>query len=133
MQETQFNPWVRKISWRKQQPNSSILSWKIPWTEDPTELQSMWSQRVGQLSNPYSWSRRFNFIKMSIPWREQDGGGVGGYAVHLSTWIHQEYTFRHRSACRTPAESGQEYLTSGKEYTESCKTQQDKGTRGGET
>ena len=35
---------------------------------------------------------------------EQDGRGVGGCGVHLSPWIHQEYTFRHRSACRTPAE-----------------------------
>ena len=33
--------------------------------------------------------------------------------VHLSPRIHQEYTFRHRSACRTPAENRQEYLTSG--------------------
>ena len=55
--------------------------------------------------------------------REQDGRGVGGRGVHLSPWIHQEYTFRHRSACRTPAESGQEYLTSGKEYIGPCKTQ----------
>ena len=23
------------------------------------------------------------------------GGGVGGYGVYLSPWIHQEYTFRH--------------------------------------
>ena len=41
----------------------------------------------------------------------------------LSPWIHQEYTFRHRSACRTPAQRGQEYLTRGKEYTEPRKTQ----------
>ena len=26
---------------------SSILAWKIPWTEEPSELQSMESQRVG--------------------------------------------------------------------------------------
>ena len=26
--------------------HSSILAWKIPWTEDPGELQSMGSQRV---------------------------------------------------------------------------------------
>ena len=26
---------------------SSILAWKIPWTEEPGRLQSMWSQRVG--------------------------------------------------------------------------------------
>ena len=28
---------------------------------------------------------------------------------------------QHRSAFRTPAEGGQEYLTSGKEYIEPCK------------
>ena len=50
---------------------------------------------------------------------EQDGGGVGGCGVRLSPWIHQEYTFRHRSACRTPAESEQEDLNSGKEYISS--------------
>ena len=46
--------------------------------------------------------------------REQAGRGVSG-CEHLSTQIHQIYTFRHRSACRTPAESGQEYLTSEKD------------------
>ena len=52
---------------------------------------------------------------------EQDGGRVGGHGIHLSPWIHQEHTFRHRSARRTPAESRQEYLTRVKEYTEPCK------------
>ena len=27
--------------------HSSILAWKIPWTEEPGRLQSMHSQRVG--------------------------------------------------------------------------------------
>ena len=27
--------------------HSSILAWKIPWTEEPGRLQSKWSQRVG--------------------------------------------------------------------------------------
>ena len=27
---------------------SNILAWKIPWTEEPGELQSIGSQRVGQ-------------------------------------------------------------------------------------
>ena len=53
---------------------------------------------------------------------EQDGRGVGGREGRLSPWIHQKYTFRHRSACRTPAERGQEYLTRGKEYIDLCKT-----------
>ena len=28
--------------------HSSILDWEIPWTEEPGELQSMGSQRVGR-------------------------------------------------------------------------------------
>ena len=27
--------------------HSSIIAWKIPWTEEPGRLQSMGSQRVG--------------------------------------------------------------------------------------
>ena len=62
------------------------------------------------------------FIK-TLTMGEQDGRGVGRRGVHPSPRIHQEYTFRHRSACRTPAESRQAYLTSGKEHTETRKTQ----------
>ena len=29
-------------------PHSSILAWKIPWTEEPSGLQSMELQSVGQ-------------------------------------------------------------------------------------
>ena len=25
---------------------SGILAWRIPWTEEPDGIQSMWSQRV---------------------------------------------------------------------------------------
>ena len=27
--------------------HSSILAWRIPWTQEPGGLQSMWKQRVG--------------------------------------------------------------------------------------
>ena len=30
-------------------PHSSILAWKIPWTEEPGRLQSTGSQRVGRV------------------------------------------------------------------------------------
>ena len=54
---------------------------------------------------------------------ELDGRRKGGRGVHQSTpQIHQKYTFRHRIARTIEAESGQEYLTSGKEYTEPSKT-----------
>ena len=49
--------------------------------------------------------------------------GVGGHQIHLSPQMHQEYTFKHKSACRTPTESAHEYMASRKEYIGPCKTQ----------
>ena len=48
MQET----WVRSLDQedpleKEMATHSSILAWKIPWTEKPGRLQSMGSQRVG--------------------------------------------------------------------------------------
>ena len=63
-----------------------------------------------------------NQLRKSMTLRSQDGREVGGCGVNISPWIHQEYTFRHRSARRTPAESGQEYLTSRKKYIDPRKT-----------
>ena len=38
---------VGKIPWRRAwQPNSSILAWRIPWTEKPGGLQSIGSQKA---------------------------------------------------------------------------------------
>ena len=53
-QETQF----LSLGWddpleEKMATLSSILSWKIPCTEEPGGLQSMGSQRVGWLTNPH--------------------------------------------------------------------------------
>ena len=47
MQETQ----IRILCWespleKRMAARSSILAWKIPWTEKPGGLQSMWSQKV---------------------------------------------------------------------------------------
>ena len=48
VQETQ----VRSMNWedpveKGMATHSSILAWRIPWTEEPGGLQSMGSQRVG--------------------------------------------------------------------------------------
>ena len=48
MQET----WVRSLDWenpleKAMVTHSSILAWRIPWTEKPGRLQSMGLQRVG--------------------------------------------------------------------------------------
>ena len=52
MQETL----VQSLSWEDpleegMATHSSILAWRIPWTEEPSRLQSMGSQRVG-----HDWS-----------------------------------------------------------------------------
>ena len=46
--------WVQPPSWGREDPleedmvtHSSILVWRIPWTEEPGGLQSMELQRVG--------------------------------------------------------------------------------------
>ena len=41
-----FDPWVGMITWRRKWQPSSILAWRIPWTEEPGELQSKGLQRV---------------------------------------------------------------------------------------
>ena len=48
MWETQVRSLGREDPLEKGAPtHSSILAWRIPWTEEPGRLQSMGSQRVG--------------------------------------------------------------------------------------
>ena len=48
-----WETWVRSLGWEDSleegmATQSSILPWRIPWTEEPGGLQSMGSQRVRQ-------------------------------------------------------------------------------------
>ena len=41
-----FDPWVRSLGWedpleKEMTTHSSILAWRIPWSEEPGRLQSM--------------------------------------------------------------------------------------------
>ena len=49
--------------------HSSILAWKIPWTEEPGTLQSMGSQRVG-----HDWATSLSF---HFQVKERKGGRSG--------------------------------------------------------
>ena len=47
-----WETWVRSLGWedpleKETATHSSIVAWKIPWTEEPGRLQTMGSQRVG--------------------------------------------------------------------------------------
>ena len=44
--------WLRSLAWedpleKEMATHSSILAWRILWTEEPGRLQSLGSQRVG--------------------------------------------------------------------------------------
>ena len=46
-----WESWVQSLGWedplkKGMATHSSILAWKIPWTEEPSRLQSMGLQRV---------------------------------------------------------------------------------------
>ena len=48
--------WARSLGWedpleKEMADHSSILAWRIPWTEEPGRLQSTGSQSLTQLSN----------------------------------------------------------------------------------
>ena len=48
--DARFNPQIGTITWRRKAmaAHSSILAWRIPWTEDPGGLQPIGWQRVRQ-------------------------------------------------------------------------------------
>ena len=49
---TTWETWVQSLDWedpleKEMATHSSILAWRIPWTEEPGRLQSIGLQRVG--------------------------------------------------------------------------------------
>ena len=65
-----WETWVRSLGWedsleKDMATHSSILAWRIPWTEEPGGLQSTGSQRVGNdwaTSLSLSLSTAFHYI-----------------------------------------------------------------------
>ena len=78
-------------------PHSSTLAWKIPWTEEPGQLQSMGSLRVGHdwatslsLFTSMHWRRNGNPLQCSCLENPRDGGAwwAANYGVAQSwTWL----------------------------------------------
>ena len=63
---TIWETWVQFLGWedlleKEMATHSSILAWKIPWTEELGRLQSIGSQRVG-----YDYSSVASAI--GLPW-----------------------------------------------------------------
>ena len=71
-------------------PHSSTLAWKIPRTEEPGRLQSMWSLRVGHnwatslsLFTFMHWRRKWHPTPVFLPGESQPGGlsSLGSHRV----------------------------------------------------
>ena len=70
MQDTR----VRYLDWedpleKEMATHSNILAWRIPWTEEPGELQSMGSQRVRH----EAMATHSSTLAWKIPWTEEPG------------------------------------------------------------
>ena len=60
--------WVRSLGWEDlmeegMATHSSILAWRIPWTEEPDGLQSIGLQRVGHDRNDLAYNE---YSKLSV-------------------------------------------------------------------
>ena len=83
--------------------HSSILAWRIPWTEEPGGLQLMGSQRarhdwvtnhstaLGEKGKPDLWGLVYKGTNRAR--REEDNGGRGGWLASLTqwTWVWANY------------------------------------------
>ena len=64
--------------------HSSILAWKVPWTEEPSGLQSMGSQSPTRLSD-FTFTFHFHALEKEmashssvLAWRTPEPGEPGG-------------------------------------------------------
>ena len=81
MQET----WVQSLGWEDaleedMATHSNILIWRIPWTEEPGELQSKGSRRVG-----YNWSNL-----ASVQWNITHALKKNETVPFVATWMDLE-------------------------------------------
>ena len=65
--------------------HSSTPAWKIPWMEEPSRLQSMWSLRVGHDLNDFTFTFHFHALEKEmaahssvLAWRIPGMGEPGG-------------------------------------------------------
>ena len=86
--------------------HSSTLAWKIPWTEEPGRLQSMWSQRVGpdwatftftQVLGCHSWHGGKDCSCKCRGWEFDPWVGK-----ILFTYTHPKFSFIHTHTPQAP-------------------------------
>ena len=101
-----FDTWVRKILWRKKwQPTPVPLPRKIPWTGEPSRLQSMGPQRVRHdwatsqaMVAEKAMAPHSRILTWKLPWMEELGRpqSVGSLRIrHDRATSLSLFTFMH--------------------------------------
>ena len=90
-----FNHWVRKIM----ATHSSILAWRIPWTEEPGGLQSMGSHRVGYRVQPIAAALHFPSLVQCAMCSFSNPKCQLAFSRHPHTYVafHKHLTYRPSS------------------------------------
>ena len=95
-----WETWVRSQGWedpleKRRATHSSILAWRIPWTEEPGRLQSMGSQRVGH--NWVTFTFTFSYYLVRTPSARVAWVVVVGFvcAQVISLSLHFILNFSH--------------------------------------
>ena len=95
MQET----WVRSLGWedpleKGTATHSSILAWRIPWTEEPDRLESMGLQRVrNDWATKTSLFTTYTILYYDNEFEQIPGDGEGqGHLVCYGPWGSQSQT-----------------------------------------
>ena len=78
--------------------HSTILAWRIPWTEEPGGLQSMGSQRVGHSwahtrAHPTMRQRAWNNVEGQWSTDGKETNGVELSCNRISTWFLSFFPF----------------------------------------
>ena len=106
MQETR----IRSLGWKDplekiMATHSSILAWRIPWTEEPGGLQSMGSERVGH-SSSYIFARvNMRLMKQSNSRTFNDFKNTAVYSS-LSSWSRAGGQLLHHDLIQEPRVAG---------------------------
>ena len=99
---TMWETWVRSLGRedpleKEMATHSSVLAWKIPWTEEPGRLQSMGLQRVG-----LEWATKliltFLIWSFSLTWNFVDHG-LCLKTHHMGTRMFPLVCFSDSASC----------------------------------
>ena len=89
MQETQVQSLGREDALEKgMATHSSLLAWRIPWTQEPGEIQSMGLQRVGQsyVTNTFTFHFSDKEKPLMCSQQRQDANRLPYWTYPGSTW-----------------------------------------------